>query len=206
MTVSVGRVSAIANKSPAPSQTLVQATSGQQPALISSAYNGNSTLRLTTARNDLLYLNSTNLTGSAQTTFIVAKVTTTGNGYKFFYGNDTNYQMPLFYQLSQKSYYETSTGSSAITSTATTYNQLHIQMVRQNGSAVTQRIVFSGTDETLTATAGGSLNVVSANTGISRTGAVPDFDFCEAVAYQSSLSDSDITLVINYLKSKWGIS
>jgi hypothetical protein len=205
LTLVSGRVSAIANKSPAPAQVLVQAVTTQQPLLVSAAYNGNSAMRLTNARNDLLYLNSTNLTGSAQTTFVVAKVTSTGNGYKFFFGNDTNYQMPLFYQLSQKTYYETSTGTSAITSSATTYNQLHIQMVRQNGTAVTQRVVFGATDETGTATAGGSLNVTSANTGIARSGLQPDFDFCEAVAYQAALSDSDITLVINYLKSKWGV-
>lgn len=207
LTMNGSRVSAIANKSPAsPSQTLSQATSGNQPLLVDNVYNGRSILRLTAARGDNLYINSTTLTGNAHTTFVVAKVTSATNGYKFFFGNDTNYQMPLFYQLSSKTYYETSTGTSAVTSTVTSQNELHIQMVRHQNTTVRMRTIFTGQDETKNVTGGGNLNVTSANTGIARGGAAADFDFCETVAYESSLSDGDVDLVIAYLKDKWGIS
>jgi hypothetical protein len=59
LTMNGTRVSAIANKSPAsPSQTLSQATSGNQPLLVDNVYNGRSILRLTAARGDNLYINA----------------------------------------------------------------------------------------------------------------------------------------------------
>jgi hypothetical protein len=205
ITSSSGRVSAITNKT-GTALTLSQGTSGQQPLIVTNVYNGLQILRLTTARGDVLKIASTNISGSVHSTFLVTKTNSTANGYRFSFGQNTAFRFPLLYQLSNNNYYETGSGSSAISSSVNTQGTLNIFQLIHNGTAVTMKSYFGATTNTVTATGGSSLNIGTQTTEIGRAaGENADFDFCEVLTYQAGLTSGEVTSVVDYLKTKWGV-
>jgi hypothetical protein len=204
---SPSRVSAITSKASGYTHTLSQATGGKQPEVVTNYQNGLQALKLTAARNDNLNTNSaTPMNGAtAHTTFVACKTNSTTNGYKFFFGNDVLYGLPLFYQLNNKNYYETGTGSSAVSSTSNFNGVAVVGMIKHTGTSVTM-ITSTATDETNTATAAGNLDVGNAQTGIGRDASgTADVHIFEILVYNSILDATATAKTKDYLKTKWGI-
>lgn len=205
---SPSRVSAITSKASGYTHTLSQATSGKQPEVVTNYQNGLQALKLTNARgDDLRITNASPISGAtAHTTFIACKTNSTTNGYKFCFGNDTLYQFPLFYQLNNKNYYETSTGTSALSSTSNFNGVANIMMIKHTGTSVTM-ITSTATDETNTVTAGGSLSVGNSLTAIGRDpgGGTADVHIFEILVYTGILDATATAKTKDYLKTKWGI-
>ena len=205
---SPSRVSAITSKASGYTHTLSQGTSAKQPEVVANYQNGLQALKLTNARGDDLRIgNASPMNGAtAHTTFVACKTNSTTNGYKFCFGNDTSYEFPLFYQLSSKNYYETSTGTSAVTSTSNFNGVANVMMIKHTGTSVTM-ITSTATDETNTATGGGSLSVGNTITAIGRDpgGGTADVHIFEILVYTGILDATATAKTKDYLKTKWGI-
>jgi len=204
ITSSGGRVSAITNKT-GTSFTLSQGTYGQQPLVVTNVYNGLQILRLTNARFDVLTNASVNISGAIHTTFVVSKTNSTVNGYRFVFGSNDTFRFPLLYQLSNNNYYETGSGSSAISSSVATNGILNTFQIIHNGTAIQMKSYFGSTTNTVTATGGSPLNIGTALTEIGGGAGPTDFDFCEVLTYQAELTSGQVTSVVDYFKTKWGV-
>jgi hypothetical protein len=212
ITVSSGRASAITNKATGISFTLSQGTAGKQPLIVAAAQNGLQILRFTTARVD--QLNNTGASAmdgaTVLTIFWAGKTNSTTNGYKFAFGNDNGTAaFPLLYQLSNKNYFETGSGTNSITGTSSYNGTSNIQYVEAQGTPGNTQKTVTGTTETNTA-AGSAINVGSAggikNTAIgSSSAACTDLDFYEVFTFNRALTSTEYDNMISYLKTKWGI-
>lgn len=216
ITASANRVSAISNKAAGyTSFVYANADSASQPLVVANAQAGRQAIQFANSRSDMLYNQTSSPMAGATvlTMFLVAKTTSTGNGYKFCVGSDTsNYSAPLWYQLSQKNYYETGSGGSSTTGTYTTAGVANIQYVyHANNTAKDFRTYIGGTAVETISGGGGQLSVGGATNPYSSIGrgygatAPPDMYFCEIVLYNAALTAGEIAQNIAYLSAKWGV-
>lgn len=204
---SPSRISKITNKAAGYTLDLVQNTAGSQPEYVSNYRNGLNAIKINgSLRNDFLSATSASpMNGAtAHTTFVACITNSTVNGYKFHFGSSSLYGNPLLYQLSSKNYYESGSGTSAVSSTSTFNGVANIQMVKHTGTSVTM-ITSTGTDETNTVTGGGNLSVGNTITGISRTNEVTDVHIFEILTYNGILDATATAKTKDYLKAKWNI-
>lgn len=212
ITQSGGRVSAITNKASGYTHTLTQATSGKQPAFTANGRNGLSILQFSNSRVDSL--NNTASTPMNNTTsvsiFFAGKTTSTANGYKFSFGtNNGSGGFPLIYQLNNKNYFETGSGTNPVTGTSDYNGVANIQFVQATGATggTIQKTVTSTTE---TNTNSGQNFTASPGptywTGIGEgAGSPTDYDFYEIAVYNRTLTTDEYNSVVAYLKAKWGI-
>lgn len=204
---SPSRISKITNKASGYTLDLVQNTSGSQPEYVTAYQNGLNAIKINgSVRNDFLSATSASpLNGATAITVFVACITnSTANGYKFHFGASNLYANPLLYQLNSKNYYESGSGTSALSSTSNFNGVANIQMVKHTGTSVTM-ITSTGTDETNTATGGGNLAVGNTITGIGRTNENTDVHIFECLAYNGILDATATATTKDYLKTKWNI-
>jgi hypothetical protein len=211
-------VSAITNKASGYAWTLSQGTSGRQPLIVTNAQNGKQVLQYTSARNDTLVNTNTGnpmFGASSLTNFLVVKSTASTTGYKFAYGGNGSGNNAIFYQLTDKNYYEAGSGICATTGTYTVVNTANIQViVSVSGTSPNQKTYVGGTaQENITGTSGtweindtggADPRRVSIGAGFNNSATI-NFNFCETLSYASALSAGDIATNVAYLTAKWGV-
>ena len=213
ITSSSSRVSAITNKATGYTFTLSQGTTANMPLVVASGQNGKQILQFANSRTDILVNSSaTPMDGATNLTiFFAGKTTSTVNGYKFEFGTNNGVGgFPLLYQLSNKNYFETGSGTNGITGTSDYNGVANIQFIQATGSTggTIQKTITSTTE---TNTAGGANFTVgggstwSSSLGSSAAGVGTDLNFFEVVVYNRTLSTPEYNSVVAYLKTKWGI-
>lgn len=216
ITSSSGRVSAIANKAPGfTSFVYSNGTAGSQPLIVANAQNGRQALQFLNSRSDMLRnTTSSPMAGaSALTMFLAHRTTSTDNGYKFSIGSDTStFSAPLWFQLSQRNYYETGSGGSSVTGGLTVTNTANIQYHQHVANSINNLRTYINTamSENITGTAG-NLSVGGPTSPISSIGrgygdsAPPDMFIYEILLYNRNLTTGEISANISYLNAKWAI-
>jgi len=225
ITLNSGRVSALTNKAVGFAYTVSQATSGNQPLLNTAAVNGKNTIQFTNSRSDSLGNNTEFAPGHGATSmsfFLVAKMdNTTIQGGMYATGRDggaTGGYLPLsIIDLSNntKIEYQTGSGGNVLSATNAIANgTVLIHYVNQIGStSIEQKVITNGATDTTTKTSGlVGLNIGGGtggyNPGVSfnTVGGATDFQLCELLFYDATLSGTDFTTNVDYIKNKWGIT
>jgi len=219
ITQSGGRASALSNKASGYSYTVTQATSGQQPQVMSASVNGLTTLKFTSSRGDAMANQTPYAPGNGATTmsfFLVAKMNNTTTGGLWMTGRDAGFggYMPLSYFNSSKFTYQTGSGANVLNGSNTiSSGTLALHYVNQiTSSSISQRVITNGATDTTSRTPDATLNVgggpggYTPGVGFNTRGGYADFEFCEVLFYGSSISTQDRDDNITYLKAKWGIS
>lgn len=225
ITLNSGRVSAITNKASGFAYTLSQATAGQQPLLNTAAVNGKDTIQFTNARSDYL-INSTQFApGHGATTmsfFLVVKIDdTTIQGGMYMTGRDAGAgggYMPIsLIDLSnnQKIEYQTGSGGNVLSaSNAISNGTVLLHYVNQVGAtSIEQKVITNGATDTTTRTSGlvaldvgGGPGGYTPGVGFNTRGGFASFQLCELLFYDATLSGTDFTTNVDYIKNKWGIT
>lgn len=225
ITLNSGRVSAMTNKAVGFAYTVSQATAGQQPLLNTAAVNGKDTIQFTNARTDILTNQTQFAPGHGATTmsfFLVVKIDdTTIQGGMYMTGRDAGAgggYMPLsIIDLSnnQKIEYQTGSGGNVLSATnAISNGTVLLHYVNQVGAtSIEQKVITNGATDTTTRTSGlVALNVgggpggYTPGVGFNTRGGAASFQLCEVLFYDATLSATDFTTNVDYIKNKWGIT
>jgi hypothetical protein len=218
ITQSAGRVSALANKASGYPYTVTQATSGQQPLVVSNAINGKQIIRFVNTRSDYLLNQTPYAPGHGATTmsfFLVVKTNSTTQGGWYMTGRDagTGGYLPISLLLGGKVEYQTGSGANVVDGTnSISSGTTLLHYVDQSGTAINMKVITNGATDTKSATGGYALDIgggpggYTPGLGFNTRGGFADFDLCELLFYAAKLSTSDYNTNVSYLKTKWGIS
>jgi hypothetical protein len=192
----------------------VQASSTYQPTTGSISQNGLNTISMSAH----FLLAPIFITSNAFTYFFVGSKTNAGgsaNTYSrwmsLFNSAGNDYDNPssitASYTITSQGGYSPATyayrNNSVILAQAHTYGLANLSVARLNGTTYTQ--IHNGTSAT-GSTSATSLNTDKMNigsSGMSLTDSALNGWIGEIILYNSVLSDSDVTIVSNYLKTKW---
>jgi hypothetical protein len=225
ITLNSGRVSAMTNKAVGFAYTVSQATAGNQPLLNTAAVNGKDTIQFTNARTDTLSNSTSFAPGQGATTmsfFLVVKIDdSTIQGGMYMTGRDAGAgggYMPISLidlSAAQKMDYQTGSGGNVLTATNVIANgTVLLHYVNQVGAtSIEQKVITNGATDTTTRTSGlvaldvgGGGGGYTPGVGFNTRGGAASFQLCELLFYDATLSATDFTTNVDYIKNKWGIT
>ena len=190
------------------SYSVSQSTGSRQPTTGVDSLNGKNVISFDGGDS----LDSTDagllaITQSAQTMFVVAKRDTeTGSFepmYNFRTGAAANAAFMLFSTVAGNIDYRNNT-SGTLPNTGNTNTDFQILRGRRNGT--TQAIAVNGGAEATNNSGGDNASSVMYLGSLSGVGNFLFGDIAEVIFYNRSLSTAEISIVENYLSSKWGIT
>ena len=188
-----------------------QATSGNRPTRKTSVLNGRDAILFDGSDDGLAVPNTFGQWGTGNWSMFMAVRTGTSVTSKYLFSSVVLVNSLFIWSVGDDIRVRTAGGSSQTLSpnlSAATSTGVITSVIR-NGTAFTGRIGASSNTAT-TSSNGLSFDGATVEIGIYNE---PGFrglpwngHICEVIAYDSALSDTNRTIVENYLKSKWGIS